>query len=180
MVNIIKKLLEDNKKAWHNKLVHALWANRLTVKKSIGMSPYQLVYGTDAIFPTSLGVPVMKLIQEVQSEDDDMTRRIHQTIHLQKTREEVYIRAQQLQENIKKLFEKRTKESYFEIGDKVFKWDSRRGDKGKHGKFDNLWQSPYLIQSTIGNNAFFLENWMELNTLEVWLMAGFSNIIYVD
>ena len=65
LVNIIKKLLEDNKKSWHTKLVHALWANRLTLKKSIGVSHYQLVYGTDAIFPTSLGVPVMKLIQEV-------------------------------------------------------------------------------------------------------------------
>ena len=51
--------------AWHGKLVHALWVDRLTTKKSIDMSPYQLVYGTDAVFPTSLGVPVMKLIQEL-------------------------------------------------------------------------------------------------------------------
>ena len=40
LVNIIKKLLEDNNKSWHTKLVHALWADRLTLKKSIGMSPY--------------------------------------------------------------------------------------------------------------------------------------------
>ena len=40
LVDIIKKLLEDNKKSWHTKLVHALWADRLTLKKSIGMSPY--------------------------------------------------------------------------------------------------------------------------------------------
>ena len=62
LVTIIKKLLEDNKKSWHKKLVHALWTDRLTRKKSIGMSPYQLVYGADAIFPTSLGVLVMKLV----------------------------------------------------------------------------------------------------------------------
>ena len=90
------------------------------------MYPYQLVYGTDAIFPTGLGVPVMKLIQEVQSDDDDMTRRIHQTIHLQQTKEEVYNRAEHLQENIKKMFDKRTKASDFSISDKVLKWDSRR------------------------------------------------------
>ena len=36
-VKIIKKFLEDNKKSWHTKLVHALWADRLTLKKSIGM-----------------------------------------------------------------------------------------------------------------------------------------------
>ena len=93
----------------------------------------------------------------MKSEDNDVTRRINQTIHLHQTREEVYIRAQQLQENIKKLFEKRTKASDFKIVDKVLKWDSRREDKGKHGKFDNLWQGPCLIQSAIGYNAFFMQ-----------------------
>ena len=82
-MTIIKKLLEENKKSWNNKLVHALWVDRLTMKKSIGMSPYQLVYGTEAVFPTSLGVPVIKLFQEIQTEEDSMVRRINQTIHLQ-------------------------------------------------------------------------------------------------
>ena len=58
------------------------------------MSPYQLVYGMDAIFSTYLGVPVMKLLQEVQIEENDMKKRINQTIHLQQTREEVYQRTQ--------------------------------------------------------------------------------------
>ena len=68
-----------------------------------------------------------------------MVRRINQTIHRQKTREEIYKRPLKVQENIKKLFEKRTKSCDFKIGDKVLKWDSRREDKGKHGKFDSFW-----------------------------------------
>jgi len=31
------------------------------------------------------------------------------------------------------------------MGDKVLKWDSRRQDKGKHGKFENIWKGPYII-----------------------------------
>ena len=50
LVNIIKKLLEDNKKTWNKKLVNVLWADRLTTKKSIGTSPYQLAYGMDVVF----------------------------------------------------------------------------------------------------------------------------------
>jgi len=76
LVNIVKKLLEDNKKSWHNKMINALWADRLTTKKSIGMSPYELVYGMDVVFQSSLGVPVMKLIQELQVEPNDIQRRI--------------------------------------------------------------------------------------------------------
>ena len=62
LVNIIKKLLEINKKGWHKKLLNALWADQLSQKKSIGMSPFELVYGVDTVFPTSLAVPVVKLL----------------------------------------------------------------------------------------------------------------------
>ena len=40
LVRIIKKLLEDNKKAWHAKLEFALWAYRVSTKNSIGTSPF--------------------------------------------------------------------------------------------------------------------------------------------
>jgi len=82
LINIIKKLLEENKKNWHKKLTNALWADRLTNKKSIGTSCYELVYGMEVVFPSSLGVPIMKLLQEAQVEPNDIQRRINQTIHL--------------------------------------------------------------------------------------------------
>ena len=47
-------------------LKYALWADRITVKKAIGTSPFQLVYGTDAVFPVQLGILVMKFFQEVR------------------------------------------------------------------------------------------------------------------
>ena len=61
-----------------------------------------------------------------------------------------------MQERVKNIFDKRTKAKDFYLGDKVLKWDSRREDKGKHGKFDFLWKGPYIIYAYKGNNAFFL------------------------
>lgn len=87
LINIIKKLLEENKKNWHKKLINALWEDRLITNRSIGTNPYELVYGMEAVFPSSLGVLVMKLLQEAQVEPNDIQRRINQTIHLQLTRE---------------------------------------------------------------------------------------------
>ena len=86
-----------------------------------------------------------------------MTRRINQTIHLEQTRQEVYNKALHKHDNIKKLFDTRDKASNFKIGDKVLKWDSRREEKGKHGKFDNLWLGPFSIHSVAGSNAFLLQ-----------------------
>lgn len=93
LVNIIKKLLEDNEKTWNKNLVNALWVDKLTTKKSIGTSPCQLVYGMNVVFPSSLGVSVLKIIQELQVEPNDIQRRINQTIHLQQTKEEVYVKS---------------------------------------------------------------------------------------
>ena len=77
LVNTIRKLLEDNKKNLEQNLVNALWADRLTTKKSIGTSPYQLVYGMEVVFPSSLGVPVMKILQELQVEPNSIQRGIN-------------------------------------------------------------------------------------------------------
>ena len=63
LIRIIKKLLEDNKKNWNSKLKYALWADRVTIKKSIGNSPFKLGYGTEVVFPIQLTLPVEKFIQ---------------------------------------------------------------------------------------------------------------------
>jgi hypothetical protein len=87
LMNIIKKLLQDNKRNWHKKLVNSLWADKVSAKKSIGMSPFELVYGIDTVFPTSLAMPVIKMLQEMESEPNDLQRRINRMIHLQQSRE---------------------------------------------------------------------------------------------
>ena len=89
--------------------MNALWADRITTKKYIGTSPYQLVYGMDVVFPYSLGVTVMKMIQEIQVEPNDIQRNISQTIQLHKTREEVYIKSQVIQDKINNISDKKTK-----------------------------------------------------------------------
>ena len=63
LVRIIKKLLEENKRDWHTNLKYALWDDRISTKRAIGMSPFQLVYGTKVIFLASMGVLVMKFFQ---------------------------------------------------------------------------------------------------------------------
>ena len=60
LVRIIKKLLEENKKSWHLKLKYALWEDKISTKISIGTSHFQLVYGTNVVFPVSLGIQVLK------------------------------------------------------------------------------------------------------------------------
>jgi len=83
LINIIKRPLEDNKKAWDSKLKFSLWDDRVTTKKSLGVSPFHLVYGIEAIFPSQLALPMEKFFQDFQGEPDDMIRRIQQLVEVQ-------------------------------------------------------------------------------------------------
>jgi transposase InsO family protein len=62
LIRIIKILLEDNKKAWYSRLKFTLWANRVTLKISIDISPFKLVYGAKAVFPSQLAILVEKFL----------------------------------------------------------------------------------------------------------------------
>jgi len=64
LIRITKMLLEDNKRNWDSKLKFSLWADRVTTKKSTGNSSFKLVYGTEAIFPILLTLPLEKFLQE--------------------------------------------------------------------------------------------------------------------
>jgi len=83
LIRIIRKLLLQNKKAWDSNLKYALWADRISTKKSIGTSPFQIVYGMDATLPIQLGLPVMKYLQDEGEELNDIQKRIFQLIEVQ-------------------------------------------------------------------------------------------------
>jgi transposase InsO family protein len=89
LINIIKILLEDKKKAWDLVLKFALWADRVTTKRSLGVSPFQLVYRVEAIFPSQLSLHVAKFFQDYQGESNDTIRRIQQLVEVQQTREKL-------------------------------------------------------------------------------------------
>ena len=65
-------------------------------------------------------------------------------------------KASQLQDKIKKIYDRKTKVENFQLDDVVLKWDARNEDKGKHGKFEKIWKGPYRITAYRGQNAFLL------------------------
>jgi hypothetical protein len=76
LIKIIKKMFSQNKKAWDSHLNYVAWDNRVSIKRSIGTSPFQLVYIMEVIFPIQISILVIKLIQDEKEEYDDIHRRI--------------------------------------------------------------------------------------------------------
>jgi hypothetical protein len=89
---------------------------------------------------------------------NDVTRRMNQIIEFKQNRVEVDDKIQNYQDNMKSLFIKKTKDMEFLLGDLVLKWEARKEDARKHGKFDHLWFGPFKIAVVEGKNSFSLEN----------------------
>jgi hypothetical protein len=114
-----------------------------------------MVYGTDVVLPINLTLPVMKLWQDEKEEPNHVTRRINQLIEVQQHRVEVDERLQKYQDGMKTLFDHKTKDKEFLLGDLVLRWDDRKEDSEKHGKFDHIWYGPFRVATSEGKKRFY-------------------------
>ncbi|KAL0319786.1 UNVERIFIED_CONTAM: Pro-Pol polyprotein [Sesamum radiatum] len=55
----LKARLDEAKGNWIDELPGVLWAYRTTARKSTGESPFNLVYGTEAVIPTEIGEEIL-------------------------------------------------------------------------------------------------------------------------
>ena len=73
-------------------------------------------------------------------------------------RESLLEKVQKYQAKVKLVFDKRVNQQLFQENDLVLRWDTRREDHGKHGKFEYLWFGPFKIAEVLENNTFLLKH----------------------
>jgi len=59
---------------------------------------------------------------------------------------------------MKAVFDKKSKDRDFLPRYLVLKWEARKEEVGKHGKFDHLWFVRFKIVAIEGRNSFSLKN----------------------
>jgi len=137
----------------------AIWANRIIVKRVIGRSPFELVYGTQVRIPLENILPVYKFVLwEDLNMPEPMEERLEHLAELDETRRLAQRQNVKLQSQVKYLFDKKAKDRKFEIDDLVLMWNSRCQEKGKHGKFESLWLGPFVIFGKGGDDSYHLQN----------------------
>ncbi|KAL3692362.1 hypothetical protein R1sor_006013 [Riccia sorocarpa] len=77
LLSTIRKTVERNPKDWDKRLIGAVWAYRTTYKTTTGQSPFQLVYGQEAILPIEFMLPTLRVLTGYSdwpnSTDPDLT-----------------------------------------------------------------------------------------------------------
>jgi hypothetical protein len=61
LIKIIKKRIKDNLRRWHEKLSEALWAHRTSRHETTTLTPFELVYGQEAVLPVGIGLQSLRV-----------------------------------------------------------------------------------------------------------------------
>ena len=61
LIKHIKKKIEENPKRWHEVLSEALWAHHISRHGATKVTPFELVYGQEAILPIEVNLDAYRL-----------------------------------------------------------------------------------------------------------------------
>jgi hypothetical protein len=108
-MNILKKVVEENKKSWDSKLKYAVWADRIMTKTSTGKTPFELVYGLEAKLPVNIQIPVLRFVQQYDTDAEAIQGRINQLVELDETRRVALGQMIKNQEKVKNTFDHKSR-----------------------------------------------------------------------
>ncbi|MCO5598133.1 hypothetical protein L7F22_052225 [Adiantum nelumboides] len=66
LVTVLTKIVSESRADWDQKLHSALWAYRVAYKTSIGTTPFNMVYGIQAILPLEFLIPTLRVAKELE------------------------------------------------------------------------------------------------------------------
>jgi hypothetical protein len=160
MIKIIKILVLENHKNWHNALYKELWADRVTPKASIGNSPFFLIYGREEILPPHVLLPSLQFSNKVQEEEcPPLENRINALLKLEEVGMQEKPKLDQHQQIVKSWFDTSSSfERNFNLRYLFLKWDKAHENNGEHTKFQNLWLGSFIIFEKLCPSSFRLHN----------------------
>ncbi|GJQ89428.1 reverse transcriptase domain-containing protein [Tanacetum coccineum] len=107
----IKARLGENNKNWLEELPHVLWAHRTMIKSSNDDTPFSLTYGTEAVIPAEIGMPMYRTTAvDVVHNDDEL--RLNLDL-VEERHERTAIREAQAKLKMKRYYDARVKNVAF-------------------------------------------------------------------
>jgi hypothetical protein len=122
LIKIIKKRIQDNLRRWHEKLSEALWAHRTSRHGATKVTPFELVYGQEAVLPIEVSLQNLRITRQGYLPAKEYTE-----LMMDKVDEAPESRLKALEEiekekvKIAKAYNKCVVEKSFHVGDLVWK-----------------------------------------------------------
>ena len=160
IINIIRKMLEKNPKQWHEKVTETLWAYRTSKREAIGMTPYALTYGHDAILPMKIAVQSLRIAQQHNLIGEDYSQAMLLELEgLDASRIDTLNKLLAGKQAMSRAYNKRVKNKSFEEGEIVWKAVLLLETHiAGYGKWSPTWERPFIINQILGMGAYRLQD----------------------
>ncbi|XP_024531122.1 uncharacterized protein LOC112346410 [Selaginella moellendorffii] len=121
-------------------------------KVTTRFSPFQLVYGQEALLPVELEVPALRTaVEHAMDWDGAIQQRLNELERLDETRLLAFQAREALQKRRKKWHDDHIRERKFAIGDLVLLYDSKFWKRP--GKLKIRWLGPYVVVNVNDNGS---------------------------
>ncbi|XP_054811516.1 uncharacterized protein LOC129312805 [Prosopis cineraria] len=143
-------------KDWHEMLPYALHGYRTTARTSIGVTPYSLVYGMEAVTPIEIEIPSLRVLAEVDLEENEWIRtRFEQLNMIEEKRLIAMCHGQLYQKRMARAFDKKLRPREFSAGDLVLK-KILPNQEDNRGKWAPTYEGPYVVKHAFSGGALIL------------------------
>ena len=165
MINSLSKYCQGQQGKWYQYLPLALWADRVSIRRSTGYSAFRLLYGRDCVLPVEFAVSSWAMVNwgEIRTTEDLLMARMKQLDlrNLEEARAAEALKRSRLGNKAYFDSRKRMRALHQQIreGDLVLMHNTRI-QKSWDKKLDNNWLGPYRVREVSGVGFYRL---MELD-----------------
>jgi hypothetical protein len=160
LIRLIKKKIAEQPKRWHEVLSEALWAHRVSRHGATKVTPFELVYGQEAVLPIEVNLQACRVACQ-----NSLSAKVYGELMLDRIDGNNDSRLTALREiekeklRVARAYNKKVKEKSFQIGELVWKTILPVGVKNnKFGKWSPNWEGPFKVVGIVHENAYFVED----------------------
>jgi hypothetical protein len=159
LIKLIKRKTEEYPKQWHDRLAEALWAYRMSCHGATQCTPYQLVYGQEAVMPWEVNIGSRRIQFQNNLTADEYTFLMNiETDDVTELRLWALEKIKENKARVAKAYGKKVRPKDFQVGDLVWELVLPIGTRDPaYGKWSPNWHGPYRIDETAPGNSYRLE-----------------------
>jgi hypothetical protein len=160
LIKLIKNKIEENPKRWHEVLSKCLWAHRISKHHATKVTPFELVYGQEAILTVEVNLDGFRVAQQNELSAVDYHNLMPDRLdEVSDERIKALGEIERDKLRVARAYNKRVKEKSFLVGDLVCKTIlSIESKSNQFGKWSSNWEGPYRIEKVILENSYMVQS----------------------
>ena len=142
---MLQRMVGKHKSSWHIQLFSALRAYQTTSKTATGFTPFQLVYGLEAVLPIECEIPSLKLTIKLLPNTTEEEQCLLYLSHLDEIHRDAALANKSHQKHIKKQYYRSVHPCVFLEGDLVLVYDQDKDTpRGRKIRTIMVWSLYYF------------------------------------